>query len=69
MVQPYDDVRLAGIESKDDHKIVQYQWVQMSGSPTAVIEVFEFLHHALGSIVELRERQELFMVFKQLLTS
>ncbi|MCJ8737033.1 hypothetical protein PDJAM_G00019220 [Pangasius djambal] len=38
VVQPHDVVMLSGFESKDDHEIVQYQWVQVSGSPTAVIE-------------------------------
>ncbi|XP_060789968.1 kunitz-type protease inhibitor 1a [Neoarius graeffei] len=38
VVQPNDDVRLSGFESKDDNKIIQYEWVQVSGSPTAVLE-------------------------------
>ncbi|MCI4382828.1 hypothetical protein PGIGA_G00019220 [Pangasianodon gigas] len=42
VVQPHDVVMLNGIESKDDHEIVQYQWVQVSGSPTAVIEKTTF---------------------------
>ncbi|XP_053489568.1 dyslexia-associated protein KIAA0319-like [Ictalurus furcatus] len=37
MVKPHDIVTLNGIESKKDHEIVQFQWMQVSGSPTAVI--------------------------------
>lgn len=62
VVQPNDEVRLSGFESKDDDKIIQYEWVQVSGSPTAVLEVCEFSHHASGSVVELLVRQELCMV-------
>uniref|UniRef100_A0A8C1ZHU6 Low-density lipoprotein receptor-related protein 11 n=2 Tax=Cyprinus carpio TaxID=7962 RepID=A0A8C1ZHU6_CYPCA len=37
VVQPKEDVTLNGIESKDDKKIVKYEWVQVSGDPSAVI--------------------------------
>ncbi|KTF76726.1 hypothetical protein cypCar_00039016, partial [Cyprinus carpio] len=37
VVQPKEDVTLNGIESTDDKKIVKYEWVQVSGDPSAVI--------------------------------
>ncbi|XP_042599077.1 kunitz-type protease inhibitor 1a [Cyprinus carpio] len=37
VVQPKEDVTLNGIESKDDKKIVKYEWVQVSGDPSAVV--------------------------------
>uniref|UniRef100_A0A672JVU3 Kunitz-type protease inhibitor 1-like n=1 Tax=Sinocyclocheilus grahami TaxID=75366 RepID=A0A672JVU3_SINGR len=37
VVQPKEDVTLNGIESKDDKKIVKYEWVQVSGDPSAVM--------------------------------
>lgn len=39
MVKPHDIVTLNSMESKNDNEIVQFQWMQVSGSPTAVIEV------------------------------
>lgn len=39
MVQPHESLTLNGIESKDDHEIVTYQWHQVSGNSSAVIEV------------------------------
>ncbi|KAM9465973.1 kunitz-type protease inhibitor 1a [Clarias gariepinus] len=42
VLQPHDTVILSGVESKDDHKIVKFQWVQVSGSPTAVMEKTTF---------------------------
>lgn len=49
MVQPHDIVTLTGIESKDDHEIVQYKWLQLSGSTSAVLEVCNLSHLASGS--------------------
>ncbi|XP_059374396.1 kunitz-type protease inhibitor 1-like [Carassius carassius] len=42
VVQPKEDVTLNGIESKDDKKIVKYEWVQVSGDPSAVINKGQF---------------------------
>lgn len=42
VVQPRDVVVLNGIESKDDGKIVDYEWTQVYGSSTAVIEKTTF---------------------------
>ncbi|KAL6478041.1 hypothetical protein MHYP_G00138760 [Metynnis hypsauchen] len=38
VIQPNEPVTLSGFESRDDHKIVDYKWEQVSGSSTAVIE-------------------------------
>ncbi|KAF7704167.1 kunitz-type protease inhibitor 1a isoform X1 [Silurus meridionalis] len=39
VVQPHDMVILSGLESKDEHKqTLKYQWVQVSGSPAAILE-------------------------------
>lgn len=46
VVQPKEDVTLNGIESTDDKKIVKYEWVQVSGDPSAVITV------SSGSLLE-----------------
>ncbi|XP_016308780.1 kunitz-type protease inhibitor 1-like [Sinocyclocheilus anshuiensis] len=37
VVQPKEDVVLNGIESKDDKKIVKYEWEKVSGDPSAVM--------------------------------
>lgn len=37
VVQPREDVTLNGIESKDDKKIVKYEWEQVSGDSSAVM--------------------------------
>lgn len=37
VVQPKEDVVLNGIESKDDKKIVKYEWEQVSGDESAVM--------------------------------
>ncbi|XP_043088290.1 kunitz-type protease inhibitor 1a isoform X2 [Puntigrus tetrazona] len=37
VVQPQEEVVLNGIESKDDKKIVKYEWEKVSGDPSAVI--------------------------------
>ncbi|TRY92465.1 hypothetical protein DNTS_028172 [Danionella cerebrum] len=37
VVQPLEDVTLNGIESKDDKKIVKYEWEQVFGDPGAVM--------------------------------
>ncbi|XP_053489101.1 kunitz-type protease inhibitor 1 isoform X1 [Ictalurus furcatus] len=42
VVQPHDIVMLNGLESRDDHEIVQFQWTQVSGIPTAVMEKTNF---------------------------
>ncbi|XP_076017619.1 kunitz-type protease inhibitor 1a isoform X2 [Genypterus blacodes] len=42
VVQPQDSVSLNGIESKDDIEIVSYQWLMVSGSPTAIIAKTDF---------------------------
>ncbi|KAF4083893.1 hypothetical protein AMELA_G00122540 [Ameiurus melas] len=42
VVQPHDIVMLNGIESRDDHEIVQFQWTQVSGNPTVVMEKTTF---------------------------
>ncbi|XP_042356937.1 kunitz-type protease inhibitor 1a isoform X2 [Plectropomus leopardus] len=42
VVQPQDSVTLSGIESKDDKKIVTYQWQMLTGYPYAVIEKTNF---------------------------
>uniref|UniRef100_A0A671M9U1 Serine peptidase inhibitor, Kunitz type 1 a n=1 Tax=Sinocyclocheilus anshuiensis TaxID=1608454 RepID=A0A671M9U1_9TELE len=39
VVQPKEDVVLNGIESKDDKKIVKYEWEKVSGDPSAVMTV------------------------------
>lgn len=39
VVQPREDVTLNGIESKDDKKIVKYEWEQVSGDTSAVMTV------------------------------
>lgn len=39
VVQPKEDVVLNGIESKDDKKIVKYEWEQVSGDKSAVMTV------------------------------
>ncbi len=39
VVQPQDSVTLNGIESKDDHEIVSFQWQMLTQYPHAVIEV------------------------------
>lgn len=39
VVQPREDVTLNGIESKDDKKIVKYEWTQVSGDSSAVMTV------------------------------
>jgi len=39
VVQPQDSLTLNGIESKDDQKIVSYQWQMLTNYPYAVIEV------------------------------
>lgn len=41
VVQPQDSVTLDGIQSKDDIKIVSYQWHMVSGNPFAVMTVRE----------------------------
>lgn len=38
VIQPNEVVTLNGIESRDDHKIVEYKWTMVSGNPSAVIE-------------------------------
>ncbi|XP_059377127.1 kunitz-type protease inhibitor 1a [Carassius carassius] len=38
VVQPNEDVILNGIESKDDKKIVKYEWEQVSGDPSSVLK-------------------------------
>lgn len=68
VVQPHDVVVLTGLESKDDHKIAEFLWVQVSGNQTAVIEVCKLPHNASGSTAVLGERQELFIVLKRMLT-
>ncbi|KAK1793391.1 hypothetical protein P4O66_011776, partial [Electrophorus voltai] len=42
VVQPHDSVVLNGIESKDDHKNLTYQWQMVSGNPSAIIEKTTF---------------------------
>ncbi|XP_072545852.1 kunitz-type protease inhibitor 1a isoform X1 [Salminus brasiliensis] len=42
VVQPNEVVTLNGIESKDDHKIMEYKWTMVSGNPSAVIEKSNF---------------------------
>ncbi|XP_010877247.1 kunitz-type protease inhibitor 1a [Esox lucius] len=42
VVQPHESLTLNGIESKDDHGIVTYQWNLMSGNPSAVLEKTAF---------------------------
>ncbi|KAG7466339.1 hypothetical protein MATL_G00163670 [Megalops atlanticus] len=42
VVQPQDTVTLNGIESRDDKKIVSYQWRLIKGNPGAVIEKTHF---------------------------
>lgn len=37
VVQPHDDVTLNGIESRDDKKIVKFEWAMVSGDPSAVV--------------------------------
>lgn len=39
VVQPHDDVTLNGIESRDDKKIVKYEWTMVSGDPSVVMSV------------------------------
>lgn len=39
VVQPQEAVMLNGIASKDDNKIVSYQWQMLTAYPYAVIEV------------------------------
>lgn len=39
VAQPQESLTLNGIESKDDHEIVTYQWHLVSGNSSAVIEV------------------------------
>lgn len=39
VVQPQDAVMLNGIASKDDNKILSYQWQMLTAYPYAVIEV------------------------------
>uniref|UniRef100_A0A8B9GPP6 MANSC domain-containing protein n=1 Tax=Astyanax mexicanus TaxID=7994 RepID=A0A8B9GPP6_ASTMX len=42
VIQPNEVVTLNGIESKDDHKIVDFKWTLVSGNPSAVIEIKTF---------------------------
>ncbi|KAK7141863.1 hypothetical protein R3I94_011527 [Phoxinus phoxinus] len=42
VVQPQEDVTLNGIESKDDKEIVSFEWVQVSGDPSAVMKKGHF---------------------------
>lgn len=42
VVQPQDSLTLNGIESKDDQKIVSYQWQMLTNYPYAVIEKTSF---------------------------
>ncbi|KAM9571089.1 kunitz-type protease inhibitor 1-like isoform 2-T2 [Salvelinus alpinus] len=42
VVQPHESLTLNGIESKDDHEIVTYQWHLVSGNSSAVIEKTKF---------------------------
>ncbi|TNN87162.1 Kunitz-type protease inhibitor 1 [Liparis tanakae] len=42
VVQPQDTVTLNGIESKDDQKIVSFQWQMLTNYPYAVIEKTNF---------------------------
>ncbi|XP_022528298.2 kunitz-type protease inhibitor 1a [Astyanax mexicanus] len=42
VIQPNEVVTLNGIESKDDHKIVDFKWTLVSGNPSAVIEKSHF---------------------------
>lgn len=39
VVQPQEAVMLNGIASKDDNKIVSYQWQMLTAYPYAIIEV------------------------------
>ncbi|XP_036406294.1 kunitz-type protease inhibitor 1-like [Megalops cyprinoides] len=41
VVQPGEPVTLNGIESRDDHGISTYQWTQLKGDPSAVMEKTE----------------------------
>ncbi|XP_052009448.1 kunitz-type protease inhibitor 1-like [Xyrauchen texanus] len=42
VVQPHDDVTLNGIQSKDDKKIVKYEWELVSGDPSAIMTKTSF---------------------------
>ncbi|XP_021440392.2 kunitz-type protease inhibitor 1 isoform X2 [Oncorhynchus mykiss] len=42
VAQPQESLTLNGIESKDDHEIVTYQWHLVSGNSSAVIEKTQF---------------------------
>ncbi|XP_041928453.1 kunitz-type protease inhibitor 1a isoform X1 [Alosa sapidissima] len=42
VIQPQETVTLDGFQSKDDKKIVSYQWRMVSGQPSAVIEKTNF---------------------------
>ncbi|KAJ0062673.1 hypothetical protein NL108_004295, partial [Boleophthalmus pectinirostris] len=42
VVQPQDSVTLNGIESKDDKKIIKYEWSLLSPYPYAIIEKTNF---------------------------
>lgn len=39
VIQPHDSVLLSGIQSKDDNKIVSYNWQMITLYPGAIIEV------------------------------
>lgn len=39
VVQPHEDVTLNGVESRDDKKIVKYDWTIVSGHPSVVMSV------------------------------
>ncbi|XP_066529563.1 kunitz-type protease inhibitor 1a [Hoplias malabaricus] len=49
VVQPNENVMLNGIESKDDHKIVDYKWAMVSGNSSAVIQKSTFPDQAVVS--------------------
>lgn len=49
VVQPQDRVPLNGIDSKDDHGIVSYQWHMVSGDTSAIIEKSDFEDQAIVS--------------------
>nr|AJP06037.1 Kunitz-type protease inhibitor [Oplegnathus fasciatus] len=42
VVQPQDSVTLNGVESKDDHEIVSFQWQMLTQYPHAIIEKTNF---------------------------
>ncbi|XP_034015210.1 kunitz-type protease inhibitor 1a [Thalassophryne amazonica] len=49
VVQPLDSVTLTGIESKDDHGVVSYQWQMVSGNTFTVIEETTFSDQVIVS--------------------